>query len=150
MLSMDKKYYTIFSTALVIVLIDQLTKFLIRQNFRLNESIPIIKNFLHITYVTNTGSAFSLFRGFNLIFILFSVIVIAAIFYFIKQIKNNEKLLQFCMGLLLGGTTGNLIDRLFYGAVTDFINFRIWPVFNVADSAVTISVMFLIVLLWKK
>ena len=58
--------------------------------------------------------------------------------------------MQFFAGLLLGGTIGNMADRLFYGHVTDFIDFRIWPVFNVADSAVTISVIFLIILLWKK
>ena len=67
-----------------------------------------------------------------------------------KAVKNNEKLTQFAVGLLLGGTIGNLIDRIAYGAVIDFIDFRIWPVFNVADSAVTISVVLLITLLWKK
>ena len=58
--------------------------------------------------------------------------------------------MQLSVGLLLGGTIGNLIDRLDYGAVIDFIDFRIWPVFNIADSAVTISVVLLIILLWKK
>lgn len=76
--------------------------------------------------------------------------MIIAIFYYIKKIVKNEKLLQFAVGLLLGGTIGNLIDRIAYGAVIDFIDFRIWPVFNVADSAVTISIILLIILLWKK
>src|SRR3989338_7637883 len=147
---MNKKNIIIFSAALIIVLLDQLAKFLIRQNFQLSQSTPIIKNILHFTYITNTGSAFGLFKGFNLIFILFSVIVIAVIFYYLKKIKENEKLLQFAVGLILCGTIGNLIDRIAYGAVVDFIDFRIWPVFNVADSAVTISVVFLIILLWKK
>ena len=147
---MNKKNILIFSTAFIIVLLDQLTKFLVRQNFQFDESIPIIKNVLHLTYVTNTGSAFGLFKGLNLIFIIFSIAVIIAIFYYLKKIVNNEKFLQLAVGLLLGGTFGNLIDRLFYGAVTDFIDFRIWPVFNIADSAVTISVILLIILLWKK
>ena len=148
---MDKKNIFVFSTALFIVLLDQLTKYLIKQNFQLNTSIPIIKNILHLTYITNTGSAFGLFKSLNPIFVLFSIIVIIAIFYYTgKKIKNNERLLQFAVGLLLGGTIGNLIDRLLYGAVIDFIDFRIWPVFNIADSAVTISVVFLIILLWKK
>ena len=147
---MRKKNILIFSTALIIVLLDQLTKFLIRKNLQLNESIPIIKNIFHLTYLKNTGSAFSLFQGYNLFFIIFSVIVIISTFYFIKKIKESQKLMQFAAGLLLGGTLGNLIDRIIYGRVTDFIDFRIWPVFNIADSAVTISVILLIILLWEK
>lgn len=147
---MKKKNIFIFSTALLIVALDQLTKFLIKQNIQLNQSIPIIKNTLHLTYVANTGSAFGLFKGFNVFFILFSIIVIIVIFYYLKEIVKNKRLLQIGVGLLLGGTIGNLIDRLFYGAVIDFIDFRIWPVFNVADSAVTVSVILLIVLLWKR
>ena len=147
---MNKKNIIVFSTALLIIFLDQLTKFLVKQNFQLNQSIPIINNILHLTYITNTGSAFGLFKGLNLIFVLFSIIVIVVIFYYLKKIIRNEKLLQFSVGLLLGGTIGNLIDRLFYGAVIDFIDFRVWPVFNIADSAVTISVMLLIILLWKR
>ena len=148
---MDKKYAVIIPIGLLIVILDQLTKYIIKHNFRLNESIPIIKNILHLTYITNTGSAFGLFKGLNWFFILFSIIVVIAIFYYLKKaVKNNEKLTQFAVGLLLGGTIGNLIDRIAYGAVIDFIDFRIWPVFNVADSAVTISVVLLITLLWKK
>src|SRR3989338_1300869 len=147
---MNKKNIIILSTALILVLLDQLAKFLVRQNFQLSQSIPVIKNILHLTYITNTGSAFGLFKGFNLFFILFSTIVIFVVLHNLKKIKENEKLLQFAIGLLFGGTIGNLIDRIAYGAVIDFIDFRIWPVFNVADSAVTISVILLVVLLWKK
>ena len=147
---MSKKRLFIFSVVIIILILDQITKYFIKQNFQLNQSIPIVKNVLHLTYITNTGSAFGLFKGFNFVFVVFSIIVIAAIFYYIKNIKNNEKSLQFCIGLLLGGTIGNLIDRLAYGTVIDFIDFRIWPVFNFADSAVTISIIFLIYLLWKR
>ncbi len=147
---MSKKYLLTFSTAFIVVLLDQLTKFLIRKNFQLNESLPIISNFFHITYVTNTGSAFGLFKGLNLFFILFSIAVAIGILYFMKEIKQNEKMMQLAFGLLFGGTIGNLIDRIALGSVVDFLDFRIWPVFNVADSAVTISVMILIVMLWKK
>ncbi|MBS3113838.1 signal peptidase II [Candidatus Woesearchaeota archaeon] len=147
---MNKKNIFIFSIALFIISVDQLTKFFIKINFQLNQPVPIISNILHLTYITNTGSAFGLFKGLSIFFILFSIVVIIIVFYYLKRIKNNEKTLQFSVGLLLGGTVGNLIDRLFYGAVVDFIDFRIWPVFNIADSAVTISVVFLIILLWKK
>jgi len=147
---MDKKYAYAFSIAFIALILDQLAKFLIRKNFRLNESFPLIKDFLHLTYVTNTGSAFSLFQGFNLFFIVFSVIAIIAILYSIQKIKENEKWIQLSVGLLLGGTVGNLADRLALGSVVDFIDFRIWPVFNIADSAITVSVILLIILLWKK
>ncbi len=147
---MGKKNILIFSMALFVAILDQLTKFIARQNLQLNQSTPIIKNILHITYITNTGSAFGLLKGLNLFFILFSIAVIVVILYNLKKIKRNEKLLQFAVGLLLGGTIGNLADRIAYGAVIDFIDFRVWPVFNVADSAVTISVVLLIILLWKK
>ena len=147
---MGKKNIFVFSIALSIVILDQLAKFLIRKNFQLNESVPVIKNALHLTYITNTGSAFGLFKGLNLFFVIFSIAVIIVIFHYLKKILKIEKLLQFAVGLLLGGTIGNLIDRLLYGAVIDFLDFRIWPVFNIADSAVTISVVLLIILLWKK
>lgn len=147
---MNKKHITIFSISLIIILLDQLTKYLVRQNIQLNESLPIIKNVLHLTYITNTGSAFGLFKGLNSFFVILSFVVICGIFYFSKKIKNSENVMQFAIGLLLGGTIGNLIDRLVFGAVIDFIDFRIWPVFNIADSSVTISIILLIILLWKK
>lgn len=147
---MNKKNIIIFLTALLIIFLDQLTKFLIKANIQLNQSVPVINKILHFKYVTNTGSAFGLFKNFNKFFIIISIIVIVVIIYHLTKIKNNDKLLQFSVGLLLGGVFGNLIDRVLYGAVVDFIDFRIWPVFNIADSAITISIMFLIVLLWKK
>ncbi|MBI3027239.1 signal peptidase II [Candidatus Woesearchaeota archaeon] len=147
---MKKKIQLVLLVALPVLILDQFTKFLIKQNFQLNQSTPIIKNIFHLTYVTNTGSAFGLFKGLNVFFILFSIVVIIAIFHYLKKIKNDEKLLQFSAGLLLGGTIGNLIDRLAYEYVIDFIDFRIWPVFNVADSAVTISILFMIFLLWER
>ena len=147
---MNKKNIFILSTALIVVILDQLTKFLVKSSFQLNQSVPIIKNVLHLTYITNTGSAFGLFKGLNLFFIFISIVVIAVIIYYIREIKKMEKSMQFGLGLLLAGSIGNLIDRLSQGSVTDFIDFRIWPVFNVADSAITIGVILLIVLLWKK
>ena len=148
---MDKKYILVFSISLFVALLDQLTKFFIRKNFQLNESIPIIKNIFHFTYVTNSGSAFGLFKNLNLFFTFFAMMVIIAIFYCLqRKINEKERFLQIAVGLLLGGTIGNLVDRLSYGHVVDFIDFRIWPVFNVADSAVTTSIILLIVLLWEK
>ena len=148
---MNKKYLFVFSAALLVALLDQLTKFIIRNNLKLGSTTPIINNIFHLTYVTNTGSAFGLFKNLNWFFMLFSILVIIAIFYYLrKKIDEKEKFLQLAVGLLLGGTIGNMTDRILYGAVIDFLDFRIWPVFNVADSAITISVVMLIILLWKK
>ncbi|HLC50359.1 MAG TPA: signal peptidase II [Candidatus Nanoarchaeia archaeon] len=147
---MNKKNIFVFSAAVIIAVLDQLTKYIIRKNFDINESLPVIKNIFHISYVTNTGTAFSLFQGVNFVFVIISFAVIFGILYSLKKIKENEKPMQFAVGLLLGGAAGNLIDRLLFGHVTDFLDFRIWPVFNVADSAISVSVVLLVILLWKK
>ena len=147
---MNKKYFLIFSTAVIAVILDQFTKFLVRRNFQLNDSFAVINKFLYLTYVTNTGTAFGLFKGVNAVFVFISFAVLIFIFYFMMQIQENDRLMQLSLGLLLAGTLGNLIDRLAYGHVIDFIDFRFWPVFNVADSAVSVSIIILIILLWKK
>ena len=147
---MKNKYITIFSTALIIILIDQITKFLIRINFQLNDSLPLIKNVFHLTYIQNTGAGFGILKSQTLILIFISLIVIGVIFYYFDRIKDKEILLQVLVGFVLGGTIGNLIDRITYGFVIDFIDFQIWPIFNVADGFVTIGVIGLIIYLWEK
>ena len=147
---MNKKNLVFYLIAFSIVFLDQLTKYLIKRNLSIDQTIPIIRNRIHITYVANTGSAFGFFKGFNLLFILFSILVIFVIFHYLKDVQKKEVLTLFSLGLLFGGTVGNLIDRIFRGAVTDFVDFRIWPVFNLADSAITISVIILVIILWKK
>ena len=147
---MERKYNVVFSTALIIILIDQLSKFFVRTNFQLNQSIPIINNIFHLTYINNTGAGFGILKSQALILIFISVAVIGIILYNFDKIKNNETLLQILAGFVLGGTIGNLIDRLAYGHVIDFLDFQIWPIFNFADSFVTIGVIGLIIYLWKK
>ena len=146
---MNKKTLVLSVFASVLFL-DQLTKFLVLKNFSLNESVPIIKNIFHLTFITNTGSAFGLFKGINLVFIGITGLVIGIIIRQLRALKEKEKKMIFALAMLLGGASGNLIDRLIHGRVIDFLDFRIWPVFNIADSAITVSVIFLIVLLWKK
>ena len=147
---MKNKYIIVFSTALIIILIDQITKFLIRINFQLNETFPIIKNIFRLTYIHNFGAGFGILQQQKWILIFISLIVIGVIFYYFDRIKDKEILLQVLVGFVLGGTIGNLIDRIIYGFVIDFIDFRIWPIFNVADSFVTIGVIGLIIYLWGK
>ena len=147
---MKNKYANIFLLAFFIVLIDQLAKFLIKINFQINESIPIINNIFHLTYIHNFGAGFGILQQQKWILIFISAAVIGIIFYYLDKIKEKELLLQALTGFILGGTIGNLIDRLYYGYVIDFLDFQIWPVFNLADSFVTIGVIGLIIYLWDK
>jgi len=147
---MKNKYIIIFLTALIVVLIDQISKYLVRINFELNQSIPIINKIFHLTYITNSGAGFGILQQQKFLLIFISIIVIGFIFYYSNRVKEKEKLLQFLVGFVLGGTIGNLIDRVAYSYVIDFLDFRIWPIFNFADSFVTIGVLGLIIYFWKK
>ena len=147
---MDRKYMTIFSTALIIIIIDQVAKFLIKTNFQLNQTLPIISNIFHLTYIHNFGAGFGILQHQKYFLIFISIIVIGFIFYYLDRIRNNERLLQMLVGFVLGGTIGNLTDRIINGYVIDFLDFRIWPIFNFADSFVTIGVVGLIMYFWKK
>ncbi|MBI2129549.1 signal peptidase II [Candidatus Woesearchaeota archaeon] len=138
-----------FLMPILVVLFDQITKFLIKNYLALSQSLPIIKNIAYFTHIQNTGAGFGLFRNFNSVLIWTSVIVIGVILYNYDKIIKN-KTTAIALSLILGGAVGNLIDRIFLGYVVDFIDFRVWPAFNVADSAVTIGVLILIVHFLKK
>lgn len=123
---------------------DQLTKFWIRTSFSPGASRPILPGIFHLTFVTNTGSAFGLFQGGSFFFIFLSIITITILLVLAwRKRKIFSPLVKLSFGFLLGGVCGNLIDRLRFGAVVDFLDFRIWPVFNVADSCITLGVIFL-------
>ncbi len=146
----NKKILVISLTALLIVFFDQLTKFLITKNLKISQSLPIVNNIFHLTFVKNTGAGFGILKGYNVFLILISLIVIGVIFYYFRKIGDKEYFLQLIVGFILGGTIGNLIDRIRLGYVIDFLDFRIWPVFNVADSFVTVGIIGLMIYLWKK
>ncbi len=123
---------------------DQLTKFWIRTSFSPASSRPVLPGIFHLTFVTNTGSAFGLFQGGGFFFILLSIItIIILVILAWQKRKSFSPLVKLSFGFLLGGVSGNLMDRLRFGAVVDFLDFRIWPVFNVADSCITLGVIFL-------
>jgi len=145
----DKKGFLILFIGLAIVILDQITKYLVISSMKLGQSIPLIKNFLYFTYIQNTGAGFGILKGWNVVLIFISLIIIGIIlFYFDRIVK--EKNIHIPVALVLGGAVGNLIDRVFLGYVIDFIDFRIWPAFNVADSCITIGAVWLIVYFWKK
>ncbi|OGC08005.1 signal peptidase II [candidate division WOR-1 bacterium RIFOXYD2_FULL_36_8] len=132
-----------------VLLFDQFSKFLVHRFMFVNQSIPIIENILHLTYVQNSGAAFGLFRGKILFLLITGVLVIAAIFYFHERLRFDDHL-QTPLALLLGGSLGNMSDRVFRRYVVDFIDFRIWPVFNVADVMINVAVFFIIFIVLKE
>ncbi len=144
-----KKHLIISLTAVFIVIFDQLTKYLISKTMELNQTIPIIKNIFHLTYLHNFGAGFSIFQGQRSLFILIALLVIGIIIYYYSKLPKKTPF-YISIALILAGTIGNLIDRLFLGYVIDFLDFRIWPAFNIADSALTIGAIILIILYWKK
>jgi len=125
-----------------VIFLDQLSKFLAIRSLQLNTPVSLIKNFLYITLVHNRGAAFGLFKNQLLLFVLISFFAILFIFFHLKN-KNNPFLFQLSLSLILSGAVGNLIDRLRFGYVIDFLDFRVWPVFNLADSALTIGAVLL-------
>ena len=145
-----KKNILIPIIALSVIILDQLTKFLVIKSMQLNDSIPIIKSIFHLTYIQNTGAAFGVLKGLNIFLMIFSIAVIGIILYYYKKIPEKDRLAQALTALILGGLAGNLIDRVRLGYVVDFLDFRIWPAFNVADSCITVGVIWLIIYLWKK
>jgi signal peptidase II len=136
-------------SVIAIIFLDQCLKYLVRQNLAVGQSIPVIKNILHITFVSNTGAAFGLFKKAALFFALISVVAVCFVLILLaKTIRRGELfknlMLNFGLILVLSGAIGNLIDRALFLHVIDFIDFRIWPVFNIADSSITIGACLLI------
>ena len=131
---------------------DQFTKFLVFKNLTLNQSIPVINNIFHLTLVFNKGAAFGIFKNYTFLFIGASLLIIIFIGFSFKKRYHALKinLLNLSMALILSGAIGNLIDRVRFGYVIDFLDFRIWPVFNIADSLITIGAILLAYSVLKK
>lgn len=124
----------------VVVALDQLTKYLIQANLELNNSIPLIDGILHLTYIHNSGAAFSMFQNKTGFLITMQLIVITAVLvYLIKRRKKDHWSLLLSLSLIVAGGLGNLIDRAMNGYVIDFLDMRFWPIFNVADISVCVG-----------
>lgn len=128
-----------FVTALSVVIADQLSKLLIRVSLSPGQSIPD-KGFLRLTYVTNTGGVFGLFSDQTFPLILTTTIGVVAFILYYRHLPSKSTLLKVGLGLAVGGAVGNLVDRLCLGYVIDFLDLRIWPVFNLADSAIVTGI----------
>ena len=135
---------------IIIFLIDQLVKHLVIGSMHLGESIPVFKGIFHITYVLNPGAAFGMLEHQRWVFILVAVAVVLVAGIFYSRLKKESALLQIGAGLLLGGAVGNLVDRIQTGLVVDFLDFRVWPVFNIADIAICVGAGILILDMWQR
>jgi len=146
---MKRKYWVLFIFLFGVLLLDQLTKSMIVQKLFLYEKVEVIRGFFNIIHVRNTGGAFGIFGGEkgglgSVLFVVVSLLAIGAIVYLFVKAREDEKVLAFSFTLILSGALGNLIDRIRYGEVIDFIDFHVstyhWPAFNIADSAICIGI----------
>ena len=133
----------------IMVLADQISKTIVRNTMSLYESIPVIPEFFHLTYVTNDGMAFGINFPFGIyVFSAISIIFTGFLFWYLWSIKDDEIVVRTGVALILAGAIGNLIDRIFLGEVVDFLDFMIgdfhWYVFNLADSCVTVGLGFVL------
>jgi signal peptidase II len=148
-----RDYVTLFSIAGMILIIDQVSKSIVRANLALTETwVPWewLAPYARIVHWKNTGAAFGMLSGFGDVFTVLAIIVSVAILYYFPQVPREDWLLRLAMALQFGGAVGNLIDRLTIGWVTDFISIWIIPVFNVADFCITTGVVVLLISVWLK
>ncbi|MGW8326104.1 MAG: signal peptidase II [Desulfobacterales bacterium] len=159
----DPKYGQYTKLAVIsglVIILDQITKIFILKTLPLYHSITIIPGFFNITHIHNPGGAFGFMAHQNsslrnFLFILLASIAVCLIFYFYKSTNRTHPFLASGFALILGGAIGNLIDRIRFGKVVDFLDFYVhnyhWPAFNVADSAITVGVtIFIFHLLFRK
>lgn len=138
-------------TALVVLVADQVSKALVVGNLALGERVRVIGDVVQIWHVQNRGAAFSLFQGGSLLFLLVSIVSIGLVAYFYRTFRTRAWPIHLVLGVILGGTLGNFIDRLRQGYVTDWLSVGIgdlrWPTFNVADSSIVIGIGILVIYL---
>ncbi len=124
----------------LILAADQLTKYAISANFLPGESLPVVPHIFHITYVLNPGAAFGMLPQARWFFVLAAAALFIAFMAYHRQLKRQHAAFYYGCVAMLAGAVGNLIDRIRQGLVIDFFDFRIWPVFNVADVAIVLGV----------
>lgn len=152
----------IFGIAGFVLILDQITKIMVKSYMNLRESIPIIGNALRLTYIENDGMAFGIAINNKFLFNSFSILAAFMILYYLIRLRHNHFMPKFALAAIFGGAIGNLIDRLIYGRVVDFLDanipdipsfnlyffttpaFNRWPIFNVADIAVSVGMFLLI------
>lgn len=148
-----KSYGLLFGVALVIIAIDQITKYLVRTNLAFGaywSPWSWLTPYARIVHWNNTGAAFGVFQGYGMVFSILAILVSIAIIYYFPRIAIEDWPLRIALCLQLGGALGNLVDRITVGQVTDFISVGSFAVFNVADSCITVGVIVLLLGIWIK
>ena len=131
------QYFLIIIAAVVL---DQIIKNFVVNSMALYETIPVLENVFHITYIHNTGAAFSMMEGMRILLILLPMLmIIAAVIYMFIKRKTGHPLMLASVALIAGGGIGNLIDRIALGYVVDYLDFRVFPIFNLADICVCVG-----------
>jgi signal peptidase II len=145
------KAVVLLLTALAILIVDQLTKALVVANLAIGEQARVLGDVVQVWHAQNRGAAFSLFQGGTILFLIVSVLSIGMVAWFHRSLRDRAAWLHIVLGIILGGTLGNFIDRLRQGYVTDWLSVGIgetrWPTFNVADSSVVVGIGILVVYL---
>ena len=140
----------IYIVIIIFLIIDIISKLIVSRVCTLNNSVSVINNFFSITYTHNYGGAWSLFSGSTILITVISIIVIIGIIIYLSKKKINNKIESLGYAFLLGGAIGNLIDRIIYGYVIDFLDFNIFgynfPIFNIADMGIVIGIFLIIVI----
>lgn len=151
------RYRLLGIVSVVVLVLDQASKLYIDSHFRIGESVTVLANFFHITYVRNKGAAFGIFADSAVripFFISVSLIAAIGILWYLRRLRDDQRLPSFALSLIFAGAVGNLIDRIRLGEVIDFIDVHWyrhhWPAFNVADSAITVGVCLLLLDLWRE
>lgn len=138
---------------LLFLVLDIVSKVLVSKYIILEKSIKIINDFFYITYVRNTGAAWSMFSSKSILVLLVSSFIILGIILYIYNNRPKNKLEKVAYSMILGGAIGNFVDRIIYGYVIDFIDFKIfgydYPIFNLADSFIVIGVILLVIYTWR-
>ena len=140
--------------SIILLIIDQISKILVVRLIDINNGIEVIKNFFYLTYTHNTGAAFSILTGQRIFLILIAIVILIILFNYIRKNKIEGKINKLAFSLIIGGSLGNLIDRIIRGYVVDFLDFKIFgynfPVFNLADTFIVIGAFLLLIITIRK
>lgn len=141
--------WRVYAVALAVIMVDQLTKWLVVTNMEIGERITVIESFFYLTSHRNSGAAWGILQGQMTFFYIITLIVVAFIIYYIQKFGKESKWLRLALALVLGGAIGNFIDRLFRQEVVDFFDVYFgtydYPIFNIADSALVVGVILIFI-----
>ncbi|MBS5755789.1 MULTISPECIES: signal peptidase II [unclassified Veillonella] len=138
---MKREYNLFYFIAIIWLVLDQASKYYVMNHFALGESLPVIQNLFHLTYIINRGAAFGMLTNQRWFFLAVAFVLIIVYGFYRKRVNNGPLSLRVGTALLIAGAIGNGIDRYVLHGVVDFFDFRIWPIFNIADIGICVGVV---------